>query len=300
MTAITETATWAASITQLETSDFVLGGDAGPDNRALTQLANRTGYLKAEVEKRSLLGHSHGISDVTGLADALANRSMLGHAHGIGDTTGLQAALDAKAPYSHQHQIADTTGLQSALDSKAAISHIHGIGQVTGLSDALAARSLNGHGHGIADVTGLQAALDSKAPSSHGHSQDQIAGLVVTLQGKSNVGHSHATADVAGLDSALNLPNRIAIRCGVIAHGGQIPLPQFPDGTVATADQVRGIIVSMHDATYGSGSEATDRSPYCWYDGNRIVTCGVVITAGGGGANRTGWGSANYMILATR
>lgn len=45
MTAIIETSTFDSEVTQLETTDLVLGGVGGPSNRALVQLANRTKWL---------------------------------------------------------------------------------------------------------------------------------------------------------------------------------------------------------------------------------------------------------------
>ncbi len=42
--------------------------------------------------------HTHTMSDVTGLAAALADKSDVGHGHIIADVSGLQAALDGKQP----------------------------------------------------------------------------------------------------------------------------------------------------------------------------------------------------------
>jgi hypothetical protein len=45
MTAIIETSSFETEVTQLETTDLVLGGVGGPSNRALVQLTNRTKWL---------------------------------------------------------------------------------------------------------------------------------------------------------------------------------------------------------------------------------------------------------------
>jgi hypothetical protein len=50
MTAIVETSTYTATITQLETTDLVLGGVGGPSNRALVEIANRTKWLYDRVQ----------------------------------------------------------------------------------------------------------------------------------------------------------------------------------------------------------------------------------------------------------
>ncbi|CAN0621029.1 protein of unknown function [Burkholderia multivorans] len=49
-TYLTEAAEWSEGIRQLETSDPVQGGPDGVDNIAPQQLANRTAYLKKEIE----------------------------------------------------------------------------------------------------------------------------------------------------------------------------------------------------------------------------------------------------------
>jgi hypothetical protein len=50
MAFLSETSAWEAGIYQLETTDPVEGGAAGKDNVAPRQLANRTAYLKAQVD----------------------------------------------------------------------------------------------------------------------------------------------------------------------------------------------------------------------------------------------------------
>lgn len=52
MANLRETSTWEAGIYQLETSDPVMGGENGIDNRAPRQLANRTLWLKNELTKQ--------------------------------------------------------------------------------------------------------------------------------------------------------------------------------------------------------------------------------------------------------
>lgn len=52
MANLRETSTWEAGIYQLETSDPVMGGENGIDNRAPRQLANRTLWLKNELARQ--------------------------------------------------------------------------------------------------------------------------------------------------------------------------------------------------------------------------------------------------------
>lgn len=51
MANLREQSIWEAGIYQLETSDPVMGGENGIDNRAPRQLANRTLWLKTELAK---------------------------------------------------------------------------------------------------------------------------------------------------------------------------------------------------------------------------------------------------------
>ena len=51
MANLKETATWEAGIYQFETSDPVMGGENGIDNKPTQQLANRTSWLKTELAK---------------------------------------------------------------------------------------------------------------------------------------------------------------------------------------------------------------------------------------------------------
>ena len=50
MANLRETAAWESGIYQLETTDSVVGGVDGISNKQAIQLANRTGYLKGEIE----------------------------------------------------------------------------------------------------------------------------------------------------------------------------------------------------------------------------------------------------------
>ncbi|WP_462104306.1 gp53-like domain-containing protein [Campylobacter concisus] len=50
MANLRETAAWESGIYQLETTDPVVGGVDGISNKQAIQLANRTGYLKGEIE----------------------------------------------------------------------------------------------------------------------------------------------------------------------------------------------------------------------------------------------------------
>lgn len=85
MANLKETAQWEEGIYQIETSDPVMGGENGIDNKPLLQLANRTAYLKQELANTTAV-----------TTQAINNKANQSHAHPLSDITGLQVALNGK------------------------------------------------------------------------------------------------------------------------------------------------------------------------------------------------------------
>jgi hypothetical protein len=56
---LAESATWDAGIYQIETEDLVQGGEGGVSNLQPKQLANRTQYLKQQLELKAAADHDH-------------------------------------------------------------------------------------------------------------------------------------------------------------------------------------------------------------------------------------------------
>ena len=175
------------SLITLDGSDFQAQAEA-----IIEQLANQ-GYLPLDgkAADSDLLdgidstgfaasSHTHSISNVSGLQDALDGKAASSHTHSISNVSGLQSALDGKAASSHSH---------SAYANK---SHTHSISNVSGLQDALDGKAASSHTHSISNVSGLQSALDGKAASSHSHSA------------YANKSHTHSISNVSGLQSALD------------------------------------------------------------------------------------------------
>lgn len=77
MANLNETPQWEAGIYQLETSDPVLGGQDGISNRQAKQLANRTAFLKAQVEAGSgIVAGTYAVVTVNNKGLATAGRSL--------------------------------------------------------------------------------------------------------------------------------------------------------------------------------------------------------------------------------
>lgn len=76
MANLQETATWEAGIRQLEITDPVIGGPDGIDNIAPRQLANRTSYLKGQVDSlRSGLNQTN--NNVTNLGTSKEDKAVV-------------------------------------------------------------------------------------------------------------------------------------------------------------------------------------------------------------------------------
>ncbi len=74
MADLIEAVQWEATIYQLETTDPVKGGNDGISNRQAKQLANRTAYLKRQVELKAPLA-SPNFTGVPAVPTAVANTS---------------------------------------------------------------------------------------------------------------------------------------------------------------------------------------------------------------------------------
>ncbi|WP_339079023.1 phage tail protein [Pseudomonas sp. TMP9] len=88
MTDLTETTQWAPGIYQLETSDPVLAGPEGIDNLQAKQLANRTAWLKQQVEsaQAGMIVHAsapdpHKQYRLRGVFTSLSSNTTLTAAH---------------------------------------------------------------------------------------------------------------------------------------------------------------------------------------------------------------------------
>ena len=88
MANVTETTRWETGVYQIEKSDKVLGGAEGKVNVQAQQLANRTAYLKQQVESKA---------NKTDLTNGLNGKANSSHTHTMANITDLAAAMNAKA-----------------------------------------------------------------------------------------------------------------------------------------------------------------------------------------------------------
>lgn len=80
MGVIKETANWESSIYQIEPTDPVLGGENGPANTQARQLANRTAWLKSNIDgcNTEIIAARGGYSDLNGRITALQQSRLRG------------------------------------------------------------------------------------------------------------------------------------------------------------------------------------------------------------------------------
>jgi hypothetical protein len=152
---------------------------------------NFTQALQVNGTGVSISGHTHTISNITGLQTALdakqgsGNYALSSHTHTSSNITDFNTSVDLRITnanlqpsgnYSvvdHAHTISNITGLQTALDNKQASGNY----------------SLTGHTHNISDITSLQTTLDNKQPSgnyaltSHTHTSSNITDFNSSVSG---------------------------------------------------------------------------------------------------------------------
>lgn len=107
MANLRETQTWENGIYQIEKTDPVVGGADGISNKQAQQLANRTAYLKQQVETKA---------NKTDLTNGLNGKANSSHTHAWGEITGKPSTF---APASHTHTMANITDLAAAMNAKA-------------------------------------------------------------------------------------------------------------------------------------------------------------------------------------
>lgn len=118
MANLQETAQWETGIYQLETSDPVMGGADGIDNRQAKQLGNRTLWLKNEMEQMAreipaAVTKSDAVNSNS--SDTVATSKAVKTAYD--KAAAAERLANGKAAAGHKHTVADVQGLQQDLDA---------------------------------------------------------------------------------------------------------------------------------------------------------------------------------------
>lgn len=226
--------TGSISKAELEAAGIGGGGAALPAGGTVGQVLAKLSATDQDVGWQNPgqpAAHTHTISEVGGLADALAGKSNTGHSHEIANINNLQATLDGKAAATHAHAIADITSLQLTLDGKASTTQAVPIGGTTGQilaknsatnNDVVWINPPSGGTGGTSDHGGLTGLLDddhtqyaladgtrgSFAAATHGHTISEITDLSNQLAGKAAATHAHSASEIT---SGTLDPNRLPV-----------------------------------------------------------------------------------------
>ena len=162
----------ATKVTNAMTVTF--NGDSTPENTTTFDgSAAKTLDITLAKVGAAAATHTHEMSSVNGLSDALSGKANTTHSHAISDVTDLQTTLDGKAASEHTHEIADVTGLDTALAGKANSVHTHEMANVTGLSEALEAKADSEHTHTVSQITDIASATVAAAGKATNDKNDK-------------------------------------------------------------------------------------------------------------------------------
>lgn len=247
--------------------------------------------------------HAHPISQVTGLADALAAKSPTGHKHDASDTnsgvfdvgripalgmekiTGLATALANKAATIHGHVMSDIDGLVQALNGKSAIGHKHDASDTTsGVFDVGRIPAL-----AMEKITGLASALAGKASL---FANVVFGDVRATKGGQTGVIYFGDGDDYLLLTQGVLATNR-PFNAATVSSGGN---PTWHSGNFNPATKATlGESVTFQDvrAFRGNGTGAVylgDLSHYLHFDGVNYVLPNAPLVVNGGMV----WTTANF------
>lgn len=158
--------------------------------------------------------HTHAISDITDLQDALDDKSDVGHTHVWNDITDPP---ETYTPSDHTHPISDIDDLQDELNSKSDTTHLHDDRYYTETETdtLLNGKSNTGHGHSISDVTDLQDELDDKSDVGHSHTVSDITDFP-ELATVATSGSYNDLSNTPVIDSTLSTTSNNAVKNSVI------------------------------------------------------------------------------------
>lgn len=132
--------------------------NAASGANAATTIASYGNIVTHDADEFANATHSHVISDVSELQDALDGKANTSHTHGIADVSGLQTALDGKAPKSHTHTVTDVSGAQAEITTTNKLSaDLIADGTTNKVVTATEKSTWNGKQNAISDLATIRA-----------------------------------------------------------------------------------------------------------------------------------------------
>ena len=233
-------------------------------NKANATHTHNTTNIYREIT--TVNGNNEQSTATIALNDILDDKSDVGHSHAISDVTGLQTALDGKAASNHTHDYSSTyAAINHNHDSLyAAINHTHDYSStfaaINHTHDYSSTFAPLLHTHAISDVTGLQTALDGKAASTHTHDFSSTFAAI---------NHNH-DGTYAKLSADNSFTGNITVS-GDVTYGGRLyNTSTTPEGArflnSSTASNTSKYIMIGHDGNAGNNAYLR----YLYYADNHL------------------------------
>lgn len=177
------------------------------------------------------------------------------HTHTVSGVVGLEEALQGKAGYEHTHSSSEITNATPMINGNVAngglILKTASDGQLSIITSSVTQE------HHVVSKGYVDSGLEGKASSAHTHTVTQVTGLSSALDDKSNVGHTHTVDQINDLPEISSgvAGNRLVQRTNV----GQINVAEVPGATSHAASKgyvdarVLGLIPGM---TLWSGEQS--------------------------------------------
>ncbi len=293
MADLIEAVQWEATIYQLETTDPVKGGNDGISNRQAKQLANRTAYLKQQVELKAPLASPTftGTPVVptaaadTNTAQVASTEFVIGQAATAAPLVDGNAAVGTSKKYARQDHVHPSDGTRVSIGNLQKGTHIFAVD--TGVANAYVCNftpALDGRGEGQVIRFKVTNTNTGAATINDGVGVvPLVGGAHSALQGGEMVAGSEASAQ---WNSTLGTGSYVLLSCAgapeQVANGNKsqhaITLGQFSTIAIST-----GLIKSVKRKVFSASGTYTP-SP-------GMVYCDVEIVGGGGGGGGATGGS---------
>ena len=266
MANLNETAQWETGIYQLETSDPVMGGPDGIDNRQAKQLANRTLWLKKQTEdlQTATAGKAASSTDVTagngltGGGNLTASRTISlgqpgritaqsqnavqsgGHTHAIDTATTSRSGIV---------QLESSTGSQA--EDRAATPKAVKAAYDKAIEAINAARGINIPSVGTASTS--RAGIVMLDNSTDSQSEDRAA------TPKAVKAAYDKAVDAANAVHAFSIPTASTSRAGIVQLADRISNAAADAGKTPTTAAVNRAIDELGENVLGRISQANNR-----------------------------------------
>lgn len=301
MANLQETPTWEAGIYQLETSDPVMGGENGIDNRAPRQLANRTLWLKNELAKQIGRVNQADANLVNQKADKATQLTA-----GAGLTGGGDLSTSRTLTLGTPSQITAST-----TNGVTATSHTHAIDKastttqgIVQLNSSVSSTSTTQ----AATPSAVKVAYDQATAANHNANgrvsksgNETISGVKTFSQSPKAPTPATSSNDTTLATTAFvkSVQPKVSVLTGTITHGGTLPLPSG-----YRESQCHFMVSVNKDNPNKSAWDINEQGTHfhygfeCWVD-ERVVHVGAYLGHYGSRTNFVA-GVANYIVIGVR